>query len=106
MESAYSVAISYEKDLGYIEYDGSSKTATVVLANEKGKKLTEDYLNSIHEINVPHETLMDFTPEEINPLADVESLKTALTRLWNETGVHVDWSRPVEYVKLHPRYGA
>ena len=53
---------------------------------------------------VPHETLMDFTPEEIDPLADVESFKLALTRLWNETKVHVDWSRPVDYVKAHPSY--
>ena len=47
---------------------------------------------------------MDFTTEKINPLADVKSLKTALTRLWNQTGVHVDWSRPVDYVKEHPHY--
>ena len=104
METAFSVAISYEKDLGYIEYDAASKAATVTLANDKGRKLTEDYLHSIHEISIPHETLMDFTAERIDPLADVESLKTALTRLWNQTGVHVDWSRPVEYVKLHPHY--
>lgn len=104
METSFSVAISYEKDLGYIEYDAAGKTANVVLANEKGRKLTEDYLHSVHEINIPHETLMDFTAEQIDPLADVKSLKTALTRLWNQTGVHVDWSRPVEYVKQHPRY--
>ena len=104
MESAFSVAVSYEKDLGYIEYDAQAKAANVVLANEKGKQLIEDYLHSVHEIRIPHETLMDFTAEQIDPLSDVESLKTALTRLWNQTGVHVDWSRPVEYVKLHPHY--
>ena len=47
---------------------------------------------------------MDFTPEEIDPLADVKSFKLALTRLWNETKVHVDWSRPVDYVKAHSSY--
>ncbi len=104
MEAAFSVAISYEGDLGYIEYDADSKTASVTLANEKGKQLTEDYLNTVHDINIPHETLMDFTTEKIDPLADVKSLKTALTRLWNQTGVHVDWSRPVDYVKEHPHY--
>ena len=103
MANDFSVAISYGRDLGYIEYDGEKKTATVTLAGE-GKKLTEDYLAATREINVPHETLMDFTTETVNPLADVESLKLALTRLWNETGVHVDWSRPVDYVAAHPRY--
>ena len=42
MEVAFSVAISYEGDLGYIEYDADSKTASVTLANEKGKQLIED----------------------------------------------------------------
>jgi hypothetical protein len=36
-------------------------------------------------------------------LASVENLKIALTRLWEATQVHVDWSRPVEYVRQHPR---
>ena len=104
MATTFSVAISYGRDLGYIEYDGEEKTAAVTLADEEGKKLTENYLAAPHVIKIPHETLMDFTDETIDPLADEKSLKIALTRLWNETGVHVDWSRPVEYVKEHPRY--
>ena len=47
---------------------------------------------------------MDFTEETVDPLADVESFKLALTRLWNNTQVTVDWSRPVDYVKAHPHY--
>ena len=104
MAVTYSVAISYGKDLGWIDYDAEAKKATVNLANDEGRQLVEEYLQATHEINVPHETLMDFTPEEIDPLADVESFKLALTRLWNETKVHVDWSRPVDYVKAHPSY--
>ena len=104
MDNMYSVAISYGRDLGYIEYDGEKHSANVVLNNDEGKRLTEDYLKSKHLIKIPHETLMDFTAEEITPLADVKSLQVALTRLWNETKVHVDWSRPVEYVKAHPSY--
>jgi len=104
MAENYSVAISYKGDLGYIEYDAEKKAATVVLANEEGKKKTEEYLGTVHKISVPHETLMDFTPEDVDPQADVESLKLAITRLWNATGVHVDWSRPVDYVKAHPHY--
>jgi len=100
----YSVAISYKENLGYIEYDAENKTASVTLAEDEGKKLTEDYLSQVHEIEIPHETLLDFTAEKINPLADVKSFQIALTRLWEATGVHVDWSRPVEYVKLHPHY--
>ena len=104
MAVTFSVAISYGKDLGWIDYDEEAKKATVTLANEEGKSLAEKYLGETHDIKVPHKTLMDFTTETVNPQADLASFKLALTRLWNETKVHVDWSRPVEYVKEHRSY--
>ena len=104
MNEKFSVAISYGENLGYVEYDDAQRKVIVVLGDEEGKRKAEDFLTQIHEIKIPHETLLDFTAEKINPQADVESLKIALTRLWEATGVHVDWSRPVEYVKLHPHY--
>ena len=54
MAITYSVAISYKNDLGWIDYDEAAKTAVVNLANEEGKKKVEDYLNTTHEINIPH----------------------------------------------------
>ena len=104
MAITYSVAISYKNDLGWIDYDEAAKTAVVNLANEEGKKKVEDYLNTTHEINIPHETLMDFTEETIEPWSSKENFQLALTRLWENTDVHVDWSRPVDYVKAHPHY--
>ena len=104
MSTNYSVAIQYKKELGYIEYDAKERTATVVLDDAKGRRAVEAYLGEKHEIGVPHETLRDFSKELIDPVADVESFKTALTRLWEATDVHVDWSRPVEYVKEHRKY--
>ena len=104
MAEKFSVAISYKENLGYIEYDAENKKVVVVLADEEGKKKAEEFLQTVHKIAIPHETLLDFTEEDINPTADVESLKIALTRLWENTQVHVDWSRPVDYVKEHPHY--
>lgn len=104
MEENFSVAISYGENLGYVEYDDAQKKVIVVLADEEGKRKAENFLSTIHEIKIPHKTLLDFTAEKIDPQADVESLKIALTRLWEATGVHVDWSRPVDYVKTHPHY--
>ena len=104
MENTYSVAISFGDDLGYVEYDVENKTAQVVLANDEGKQKTEDFLKEVHEIEIPHNTLLDFTVEKINPLESVKNFQLVLTRLWEATGVHVDWSRPVDYVKAHPRY--
>ncbi len=102
MTENFSVAISYGENLGYVEYDGGK--INVVLDNETGRRKAEEFLAQEHEIKIPHETLLDFTAEKINPQASVEDLKLALTRLWEVTGVHVDWSRPVEFVKLHPHY--
>ena len=104
MKNDYSVAISYGDDLGYIEYNEDNKTAQVTIANEDGKAKTEKFLNEIHEVEVPHETLLDFTVEKINPLESIKNFQLALTRLWEATGVHVDWSRPVDYVKENPHY--
>lgn len=100
----YSVAISFKDALGYIEYDREKKSASIVLDNEEGRTLADKFLHSIHEILIPHETLLDFTREAIDPLESLGNFKVALTKLWEETGIHVDWSRPVEYVKLHPHY--
>ncbi len=102
MEDKFSVAISYNGKLGWIDYDGAEKKAEVFLDDENGKAAAEKYLSTAHEIRVPHETLRDFTTQTVEPLADVASFQLAITRLWNETQVHVDWSRPVDYVKAHP----
>ncbi|MBQ7477155.1 MAG: hypothetical protein IJT06_07155 [Selenomonadaceae bacterium] len=104
MNPKFSVAISYGEDLGYVEYDDENKKVVVVLANEEGRQKAEKFLSTAHEIKIPHETLLDFTAEKIYPQSSVEDLKIALTRLWENTGVHVDWSRPVDYVKAHPHY--
>ena len=100
----YSVAVSYGNDLGWIEYDDSAKKILVHLANEEGKKKAEAFLSQKLTLKVPHETLMDFTEETIDPAASRRNFELALSRLWEKTMVHVDWSRPVEYVRQHPRY--
>ena len=103
MAHTFSVAISYNDILGYIEYDEAAQKMEITLPDEQGRAAAEKFLTETHEINVPHETLMDFSVEAITPLANLRNFQITLTRLWEETGVHVDWSRPVEYVKAHPR---
>ena len=101
-ENKFSVAIHYEDALGYIEYDGDAKKAVVTLPHEEGKKKAEAYLATTHEIAVPNMTLMDFETKTIDPMADVRSFQIAMTRIWEETEVYVDWSRPVSFVKQFP----
>ena len=101
-EKIFSVAVHYGDTLGYIDFDADTHRAEVSLADEAGRRRAEAYLAEKHEINLPRETLMDFATELIDPLADVRSFKIALTRLWEETEVYVDWSRPVDFVKKYP----
>ena len=103
-DKIYSVAVSCRDSIGWLEFDAEAGTVKVCLDDEQAVADAEKYLTSTHEIRVPHETLRDFYPVKVNPLADVESFQLALTRLWENTEVHVDWSRPVDYVKQHPHY--
>ena len=103
-DTIYSVAVSCRDSIGWVEYDIENKTVKVCLDDAKAVEDAEKFLTTEHEIRVPHETLRDFSPVKVNPLADVESFQLALTRLWESTDVHVDWSRPVDYVKQHPHY--
>lgn len=117
MSNKFEVAVSYHDILGYITYDEETKKVEVVLpqeaarsglsaeeieAAEKAQQAAYAFLTTAHEINIPHDTLRDFTKTRIEPTADVKSFQIVLTRLWEETEVHVDWSRPVDYVKTHP----
>ena len=80
-DKIYSVAVSCRGVNGWVEYDTEAKTVKVFLDDEKAVADAEKFLSEKHVIKVPHESLLDFT---------------------ENTEVHVDWSRPVEYVKAHP----
>lgn len=95
MEKNFKVAVQYNNKCGYIEYDQASKTVKVMFDDAAVRQIIETYLAAEHVIRVPGEGLLDFHEETIRPAESVESLKTALTRIWGRTGVHVDWSRPV-----------
>ena len=100
----FSVAISYKGSLGWVEYDEAEHKVKVTLGDDVGKARAEKFLTTPHNIKIPHETLLDFTEETIDPNTSAEALKIVLTRLWEATDVHVDWSRPVDYVKAHRHY--
>lgn len=100
----YSVAVSCRGSIGWVEYDQEAGTVKVCIDDAQAAADAERFLTQKHNIRIPHETLRDFTEVTVDPLADVESFQLVLTRLWENTDVHVDWSRPVDYVKAHPHY--
>lgn len=104
MGTKYEVAIQYQKDLGYVTYDEDAKSIVVTLANDEGKKRAEDFLAKSHVIGVPQDTIRNFKEEHIEAKDSLRNFQLVMTRLWETTDVHVDWSRPIDYVKAHPRY--
>lgn len=96
MQIDFCVVIHFEDDYGLIQYCEGEKKVVVSLNHDAKKQEIIEFLNSELEVNLPNETLMDFSARVIDPLASVADLKIALTRLWDNTGVLVDWSRPTE----------
>lgn len=94
MADVYRVAVHYGNDNGFIEYNLSSKTIAVELANEAKRREAEEYLAKEHIIAVAQADIRDFKDEKIIPSQDVKSFQLALTRIWEAIDLHVDWSRP------------
>lgn len=95
MSNLYRVAVHYNGDNGYIEYDKGAKTVRVALREGQVRQAAEAYFAAAMTIAVPQTGLTDFAPRVIQPKESVEEFELAMTRLWEKTGVHVDWSRPV-----------
>lgn len=98
-QSKYEVALQYPVDkIGYLSYDLETKKVEVVLPEESWKQRVLDFLHQ--DITLEHATgLSTYETITIAPLASVENLKLALTRLWEKTDVQVDWTRPIEIIK-------
>lgn len=94
--SNYAVTLNYQCNYGYVEYNEASKSASVKLDVAEAKAAVEKFLLTPLTLDVPQgETIRDFVTKTLEPLANLESFKVALTRLWGKTGVRVEWSMPV-----------
>lgn len=92
----YKVAIHYDLDCGRIEYNPATHQINVILDNAVKKLLVEEYLKSEQLMPVADgDDLVTFHSKKLNAAESVESFKLVLTRMWQKTGVYVDWSRPV-----------
>jgi hypothetical protein len=96
VRECYKVGITYENIDGYIEYNLGNKCMNVVLDNEEKRQAVERYLQGERVMKVSAgENVSDFIESTVKSLESVDNLRQALTRMWQETGVAVQWSRPV-----------
>lgn len=91
----FSVTLNFNCNYGYIVYDLKNKTASVKIAAQDAKEKIEEYLKKPVTMDIAiGSTIRDFQTVTVNPLENVEAFKAAMTRLWNSTGVRVEWSMP------------
>jgi hypothetical protein len=91
----YKVVVHFAAEYGQIEYDVQGKTVHVVLNDPDKKNAVEKYLSEPHVMDsADGNDVHTFHEKRVLATESLESMKLALTRLWQNTGVYVDWSRP------------
>lgn len=95
MADLYKVVIRNDMDYGYVQYNTETKELEVVLKDEAKREQVKQYLTARQTLMAPQQTLLDFCEHTMVPVDNVDNLKLALTRLWNHTGILVDWSHPI-----------
>ena len=95
MEQIFKVAIHFDEDNGCIEYNPVTKDVKVVLGNAAKREEIEAYLNKEQVIRVTEKGLRDFIDKKVMPSSSLAVLQVVLTKLWENTGVFVDWSKPI-----------
>ena len=95
MSQIFRVAVHYDNDNGFIEYDASTRQVKVQLADAGKRREAEAFFQSKQILRAAQHTLMDFIEQPGMPTDSLDNFKLALGHLWQATEVHVDWSRPV-----------
>lgn len=95
MDDFFRVAVHYNNDCGYIEYNLTTHQIEVVLDDASKRSAVEAFLTREHVLKMAQDTLLDFKQVTGVPTENLKMLQVALGDLWINTKVHVDWSRPV-----------
>ncbi len=80
---------------GYAEYNDKQKTVNIVLERPEVKEKVNAFFNKELTLEIPKgDNLQDFVAITINPLESEKNFNLALTKLWVNTDVKVEWSMP------------
>ena len=86
------VAIKFESKKGFVHYNEQTKEITVELPDEVVKKKVENYLSTRRVFRIPESNrLDDFRENYAYPFENVTYFKLAMSTLYNNTNVWVDW---------------
>ncbi len=94
-ENIHKFVIHFAAEYGQVEYDAQNKSFRVLLDDQEKRQAVENYLSQAHQIHqADGDDLQTFHTKTVVPVDSLDSFKMALTRLWQHTGIYVDWSRP------------
>jgi len=95
------VTLNYNGNYGFVEFNDATKELIIQIPNqEEAVQKVREYLTTPHEMDVPGDkSLCEFETVTVNALESVEQFKLALTRLWVNTEVLVEWSMPPHMVE-------
>ena len=80
---------------GYIEYDTETKELGVHLNDDVMNERARQYLTT-EKVLHQYTDLAQYKTISTVPTSSLEMLKLALCYIWRATGIHIDWSRPVD----------
>lgn len=100
MPELYKVTFNVGSTYGYIAYDQAEKSVSVHYPDQATVATIQKWLSEEHEINTPDKggSTTDFSPKRYLAARSLHDFETVLTRIWQHTGIHIDWSLPSEYI--------
>ena len=89
--------LNWDGNYGYVEYDEEAQAAQVVIEGAPTEIINqvEEFLSKELTLDLPEgDNVRNFKTYTLKPLESLENFRVCLTRLWNESGVLVEWSMP------------
>ena len=99
MPELYKVTFNINDVYGYIAYDDTKHSIEVSFSDTAVADKINTFLTTEQQINMPSaNNVSDFSFKSYLATNSMQDFQTVLTRLWENLGVHVDWSLPSEFI--------
>lgn len=92
------ITISHGGKYGSIAFDPVNKSVAIVLEDSAVKSIILNYLQKEHIINTPDQSATKFSNKKYYAFDSLDSFNVVMSRMWENTGVHVDWSIPSDTI--------
>jgi hypothetical protein len=95
------ITLNYKGCYGYVEFNDETKKLDIQIPDHEDiVQKVREYLTTPHTMDVPGDKgLCEFETVTVNAMESISQFKLALTRLWVNTEVLVEWSMPPHMVE-------